>query len=107
MDRLRVSQGPWPPRGAITHWLVPQGVFEERVLYDRAHTGMVPGTEVDCGLVSCICASNLRRRFSCDEFHAVGHMKISGTPYRSIWVTPDGIVRVIDQRRLPFELATL
>ena len=34
-------------------------------------------------------------------------MNISGTPYRSIWVTPAGVVRIIDQRRLPFELATL
>ena len=34
-------------------------------------------------------------------------MKISGIHYRSIWVTPAGAVRVIDQRRLPFEFATL
>jgi len=34
-------------------------------------------------------------------------MKIAGIPYRSIWFTSAGVVRVIDQRRLPFELATL
>ena len=34
-------------------------------------------------------------------------MKIAGIPYRSIWVTTAGVVRVIDQRCLPFELATL
>jgi methylthioribose-1-phosphate isomerase len=30
-------------------------------------------------------------------------MKISGTHYRGIWHTPDGVVRIIDQSRLPFE----
>lgn len=34
-------------------------------------------------------------------------MKISGTPYRTIWPSAPGVVRVIDQSRLPFELATL
>jgi methylthioribose-1-phosphate isomerase len=34
-------------------------------------------------------------------------MKISGTPYRTIWPLDSGAVRVIDQSRLPFELATL
>jgi len=34
-------------------------------------------------------------------------MKISGVPYRTIWVAAPGIVRVIDQSRLPFELVTL
>ena len=34
-------------------------------------------------------------------------MKISGLHYRGIWCTPDGVVRVIDQSRLPFELAIL
>ena len=34
-------------------------------------------------------------------------MKVSGTPYRTIWITADGTVRVIDQSRLPFEFATL
>jgi methylthioribose-1-phosphate isomerase len=34
-------------------------------------------------------------------------MKISGTPYRTIWPTASGGLRVIDQSRLPFELATL
>jgi methylthioribose-1-phosphate isomerase len=34
-------------------------------------------------------------------------MRISGTPYRTIWPTASGAVRVIDQTRLPFELATL
>jgi methylthioribose-1-phosphate isomerase len=34
-------------------------------------------------------------------------MRISGTHYRSIWATPAGAVRVIDQRCLPFEFATL
>ena len=34
-------------------------------------------------------------------------MKISGLHYRGIWRTSDGSVRVIDQSRLPFELATL
>ena len=34
-------------------------------------------------------------------------MKISGLHYRGIWRTADGIVRVIDQSRLPFEFATL
>jgi len=33
-------------------------------------------------------------------------MKISGTHYRTIWTTPEGSVRVIDQSRLPFEFAT-
>jgi len=34
-------------------------------------------------------------------------MKISGVPYRTIWPLESGTVRVIDQSRLPFELATL
>jgi methylthioribose-1-phosphate isomerase len=34
-------------------------------------------------------------------------MKISGVPYRTLWLAAPGVVRVIDQRRLPFELATL
>lgn len=34
-------------------------------------------------------------------------MKISGTPYRTIWPLKSGPVRVIDQSRLPFEFATL
>jgi methylthioribose-1-phosphate isomerase len=34
-------------------------------------------------------------------------MNISGTHYRSIWVTDSGTVRVIDQSRLPFEFATV
>lgn len=34
-------------------------------------------------------------------------MKISGTHYRTIWATAAGSVRVIDQSRLPFELATI
>ena len=34
-------------------------------------------------------------------------MKISGTPYRTIWPLETGAVRVIDQSRLPFELRTL
>jgi len=34
-------------------------------------------------------------------------MKISGVPYRTIWPLESGAVRVIDQSRLPFELATL
>ena len=34
-------------------------------------------------------------------------MKISGTHYRTIWPTAAGSVRVIDQSRLPFELATI
>jgi len=34
-------------------------------------------------------------------------MKISGTHFRTIWVTESGTVRVIDQSRLPFELVTL
>lgn len=34
-------------------------------------------------------------------------MKIAGTPYRTIWPLESGAVRVIDQSRLPFELATL
>lgn len=33
-------------------------------------------------------------------------MKISGTPYRTIWPAAPGVVRVIDQSRLPFELVT-
>ncbi len=33
-------------------------------------------------------------------------MRISGHPYRTIWPTAAGLVRVIDQRRLPFELLT-
>lgn len=33
-------------------------------------------------------------------------MKISGTPYRTIWPLDSGAVRVIDQSRLPFELVT-
>jgi methylthioribose-1-phosphate isomerase len=34
-------------------------------------------------------------------------MKVSGTHFRTIWVTASGTVRVIDQSRLPFEFATL
>jgi methylthioribose-1-phosphate isomerase len=34
-------------------------------------------------------------------------MKISGVPYRTLWLAGPGVVRVIDQRRLPFELVTL
>jgi methylthioribose-1-phosphate isomerase len=34
-------------------------------------------------------------------------MKITGTHYRTIWPTPAGSVRVIDQSRLPFEFAIL
>ncbi len=34
-------------------------------------------------------------------------MKISGVPYRTIWPTDAGFVRVIDQSRLPFEFKTL
>jgi methylthioribose-1-phosphate isomerase len=34
-------------------------------------------------------------------------MKISGVPHRTIWPLGSGTVRVIDQSRLPYELATL
>jgi len=34
-------------------------------------------------------------------------MKISGTPYRTIWPIGTACVRVIDQSRLPFEFATV
>src|SRR5215831_13200046 len=34
-------------------------------------------------------------------------MKISGTHFRTIWMTESGTVRVIDQSRLPFEFVTL
>src|SRR5437773_3098961 len=34
-------------------------------------------------------------------------MRISGTHYRTIWITESGAVRVIDQSRLPFEFATI
>jgi len=34
-------------------------------------------------------------------------MRISGTHFRTIWMTETGTVRVIDQSRLPFEFATL
>jgi len=34
-------------------------------------------------------------------------MRISGTHFRTIWVTESGTVRVIDQSRLPFEFVTL
>jgi methylthioribose-1-phosphate isomerase len=34
-------------------------------------------------------------------------MKISGTHFRTIWLTESGIVRIIDQSRLPFEFATI
>ena len=34
-------------------------------------------------------------------------MKIAGTPYRTIWPAGPGLVRVIDQSRLPFEFVTL
>ena len=34
-------------------------------------------------------------------------MKISGVPYRTIWPTDAGSVRIIDQSRLPFEFTTL
>ena len=30
-------------------------------------------------------------------------MNIFGTPYRTLWPAPDGVVRIIDQSRLPFE----
>jgi len=33
-------------------------------------------------------------------------MKVSGQHYRGIWRTAEGIVRVVDQTRLPFEFAT-
>jgi methylthioribose-1-phosphate isomerase len=33
-------------------------------------------------------------------------MEISGIPYRTIWPAAGGLVRVIDQSRLPFELVT-
>ena len=33
-------------------------------------------------------------------------MKISGVPYRTIWPAAPGVVRVIDQSRLPWELVT-
>jgi methylthioribose-1-phosphate isomerase len=32
-------------------------------------------------------------------------MKISGTHYRGIWHTPNGVVRIIDQAKLPFDFA--
>ena len=37
-----------------------------------------------------------------------GHsiMRISGTHFRTIWLTRSGTVRVIDQSRLPFEFVT-
>jgi methylthioribose-1-phosphate isomerase len=34
-------------------------------------------------------------------------MKISGVPYRTLWPVAPGVVRVIDQARLPFEFVTL
>src|SRR3974377_546682 len=34
-------------------------------------------------------------------------MRVSGTHFRTIWTTESGIVRVIDQSRLPFEFAAL
>jgi methylthioribose-1-phosphate isomerase len=34
-------------------------------------------------------------------------MKISGTHYRTIWMTESGTVRVIDQSRLPFDFITM
>ena len=34
-------------------------------------------------------------------------MRVSGTHFRTIWTTESGIVRVIDQSRLPFEFVTL
>ena len=34
-------------------------------------------------------------------------MRISGTHFRTIWMTDSGTVRVIDQSRLPFEFATI
>ncbi len=34
-------------------------------------------------------------------------MRISGVPYRTLWPAAAGVVRVIDQSRLPFELVTL
>src|SRR6266513_2318597 len=34
-------------------------------------------------------------------------MRISGTHYRTIWITESGTVQVIDQSRLPFEFATI
>jgi methylthioribose-1-phosphate isomerase len=34
-------------------------------------------------------------------------MKVSGTHFRTIWMTESGTVRVIDQSRLPFEFVTL
>src|SRR5579864_6301998 len=33
-------------------------------------------------------------------------MKVSGTHFRTIWMTESGTVRVIDQSRLPFEFVT-
>jgi methylthioribose-1-phosphate isomerase len=30
-------------------------------------------------------------------------MRVHGTPYRTVWMDPDGAVRLIDQNRLPFE----
>ena len=34
-------------------------------------------------------------------------MKISGTHFRTIWMTESGTVRVIDQSRLPFEFTIM
>jgi methylthioribose-1-phosphate isomerase len=34
-------------------------------------------------------------------------MKVDGTHYRTIWPVEDGVVRVIDQTKLPFEFITL
>jgi methylthioribose-1-phosphate isomerase len=42
-----------------------------------------------------------------DETDRVRTMRISGTHFRTIWMTETGTVRVIDQSRLPFEFATL
>ena len=42
-----------------------------------------------------------------DETDRGGTMKISGTHFRTIWVTESGTVQVIDQSRLPFEFATI
>src|SRR4029077_13983048 len=42
-----------------------------------------------------------------DETDRPGTMKISGTHFRTIWVTASGTVQVIDQSRLPFEFATM
>jgi methylthioribose-1-phosphate isomerase len=42
-----------------------------------------------------------------EETDRPGNMKISGTHFRTIWVTASGTVQVIDQSRLPFEFTTM